>query len=263
MAALAHGTPCGARRAYCAPCRVSATRTAAARARWVAVKATEDGRSPTETSSSSGRDVQVSPLAGCSPWVCLPPRRGVRRGRAVAGRAPRAAVGRELARGAAFTQFLASALDPGTDLETSAAAVERIIASDDVVVFNDVLPFGAAAKQALAAEVCRSPRSSGTRRKVCVAPALARRTGRSSIRASSSPANPSAVQRREPNRPPSRPGAGRQTREMLEKNAGREGGVPGEAVSVSKEGGQRDNRAKARNCVFTSRIPFLPTVRVL
>ena len=63
MAALAHGTPCGARGAHCAPRRLSAKRAAASRAnvprapaRWVAVRATEDGPSPTETSSSA-RDV--------------------------------------------------------------------------------------------------------------------------------------------------------------------------------------------------------------
>ena len=59
MAALAHGTPCGARGSHCAPRRLSAKRAAAARAnvprapaRWVAVKATEDGPSPPAAGSS-------------------------------------------------------------------------------------------------------------------------------------------------------------------------------------------------------------------
>ena len=202
MAALAHGTPCGARRAYCAPCRVSATRTAAARARWVAVKATEDGRSPTETSSSSGRDV---PEAGGTPdagaRASSPPAAGSsRRLFSVGLFAPLGAaydaVGRWLVAHpapqwvvnsrakTAFTQFLASALDPEFDLEKSAAAVERIIASDDVVVFSATYcPFSAAAKRALAAEGVpfTAVEWNTTEGGAGFAPALARRTGRSSI----------------------------------------------------------------------------------
>ena len=84
----------------------------------------------------------------------------------------------------AFTQFLASALDPEFDLETSAAAVERIIASDDMVVFSATYcPFSAAAKQALAAEGVpfTAVEWNTTEGGAGFAPALARRTGRSSI----------------------------------------------------------------------------------
>ena len=182
MAALAHGTPCGARGAHCAPRRLSAKRAAAARAnvprapaRWVAVKATEDGPSP-PAAGSSRRLFSVglfAPLGAAYDAV----------GRwLVAHPAPQWVVNSPAK--TKFTSFLASVLDPEFDLDASKAAVEKLIASDDVVVFSATYcPFSAAAKRALTAEGVpfTAVEWNETKGGAGFAPALAEITGRSSI----------------------------------------------------------------------------------
>ena len=182
MAALAHGTPCGARGAHCAPRRLSAKRAAAARAnvprapaRWVAVKATEDGQSP-PAAGPSRRLFSVglfAPLGAAYDAV----------GRwLVAHPAPQWVVNSPAK--TKFTSFLASVLDPEFDLDASKAAVEKLIASDDVVVFSATYcPFSAAAKKALTAEGVpfTAVEWNETKGGAGFAPALAEITGRSSI----------------------------------------------------------------------------------
>ena len=182
MAALAHGTPCGARGSHCAPRRLSAKRAAAARAnvprapaRWVAVKATEDGPSP-PAAGSSRRLFSAglfAPLGAAYDAV----------GRwLVAHPAPQWVVNSPAK--TKFTSFLASVLDPEFDLDASKAAVEKLIASDDVVVFSATYcPFSAAAKRALTAEGVpfTAVEWNETKGGAGFAPALAEITGRSSI----------------------------------------------------------------------------------
>jgi glutaredoxin 3 len=183
MAALAHGTPCGARGSHCAPRRLSAKRAAAARAnvprapaRWVAVKATEDGPSPPAAGSSRRLFSSVglfAPLGAAYDAV----------GRwLVAHPAPQWVVNSPAK--TKFTSFLASVLDPEFDLDASKAAVEKLIASDDVVVFSATYcPFSAAAKRALTAEGVpfTAVEWNETKGGAGFAPALAEITGRSSI----------------------------------------------------------------------------------
>ena len=83
-----------------------------------------------------------------------------------------------------FTSFLASVLDPEFDLDASVAPVEKLIASDDVVVFSATYcPFSAAAKRALTAEGVpfTAVEWNETKGGAGFAPALAALTGRSSI----------------------------------------------------------------------------------
>lgn len=164
------------------------------------MRATEDSPSPTETSSST-RDVleaggtpearsRADPLAAGSS------RRLFSLGIFAPFGAAYDAVGRWLVAHPApqwvvnspaktrFTAFLASVLDPEFDLDASSAAVAALIASDDVVVFSATYcPFSAAAKQALAAEGVpfTAVEWNTTEGGAGFAPALARRTGRSSI----------------------------------------------------------------------------------
>ena len=203
MAALAHGTPCGARGAHCAPRRLPAKRAAAARAnvprapaRWVAVRATEDGPSATETSSSA-RDVsEAGGALDAEPPAAGSSRRLFSVGIFAPLGAAYDAVGRWLVAHPApqwvvnspaktkFTSFLASVLDPEFDLDASVAAVEKLIASDDVVVFSATYcPFSAAAKRALTAEGVpfTAVEWNETKGGAGFAPALAALTGRSSI----------------------------------------------------------------------------------
>ena len=207
MVALAHRAPCGSRRAHRAPRHSSAKRAGAARAnvprppaRWFTVRATEDSPSPTETSSST-RDVleaggtpearsRADPLAAGSS------RRLFSLGIFAPFGAAYDAVGRWLVAHPApqwvvnspaktrFTAFLASVLDPEFDLDASSAAVAALIASDDVVVFSATYcPFSAAAKRALTAEGVpfTAVEWNETKGGAGFAPALAARTGRSSI----------------------------------------------------------------------------------
>jgi glutaredoxin 3 len=134
-----------------------------------------------------------------------------------------------------FTSFLASVLDPEFDLDASKAAVEKLIASDDVVVFSATYcPFSAAAKKALTAEGVpfTAVEWNETKGGAGFAPALAEITGRSSI-----PARLCVreirrrVQRREPGDPAAHRvrRAGRGARGVLAEDTRREGGVPGGA----------------------------------
>jgi len=82
------------------------------------------------------------------------------------------------------TAFLASVLNPEFDVEVSKSAVQKWIASDDVVVFSATYcPFSAAAKQALKAEGVpfTAVEWNKTQGGAGFAPALAELYGRSSI----------------------------------------------------------------------------------